>query len=407
MSFFRLPRFRRSLLIRRLNEAYSSKWKNSFLGFGMMVVGSIFAVSGIGFVLAQQAPQVQQAQQVEGSQPPSGDQGGQGGDIPPGDQRQPGGQQQQPPQQGGSQNCQQGGSGQQGGMSEEEQQAQQEKMDKQNLANMQKNMKQASKQFATMKTYLAKQAKKGIVIPSECTQALADGQNVIDTVKNATTMDALGDIQPSDLNDSFNTLNDCRQTVDRLSRIPSEFKQIDRQTKSMEAQWNLSKKNAPAEASSAIADGDTILQGIKDARAKAGEEFKAGNPDDAEAALQDGVYGAMQDLGSTMQRVMAVKNSKRFFTDFAARLKTADKKIASLTKAKQDTSEATRLLGDMKDQFVAIKTMDVGSDEFMSAVEAVMQVSQAFDEATGGDSSGQSQQQCQPLGGPTLQMQKF
>jgi len=302
-----------------------------------------------------------------------------------------------------------------GGMSDEQQkaqdekqQAQQEKMDKQNLARMKTGMKQAQTQVTQMKKFFVKQAGKGIATPAECTQALTEVQAIIDTVKNATTMDEANEVDMQDMGDNFSTLNECRQTIETLSRIPAMFKQVDKQIKTMESQWNRTKKGAPEEASGAIADGDGVLKAIKEARVKATDLFKQGNAEDVEATIQDEVFGRFEDLGSAMQRVDAVKNSKRFFADYTRRVKDAEKTIAKLKKKGEDVSTAQTILADMKRRYELIKGMDVGSDEFMDAVEELMQRQQDLTDEIGGTTPQVDQYMSSgTVNGPNLQMPKF
>ncbi|HEU0050505.1 MAG TPA: hypothetical protein VFQ60_00420 [Patescibacteria group bacterium] len=298
----------------------------------------------------------------------------------------------------------QGPGNQNQGPNEEEQR----KMDAQNLARMQKGMKQAEKQLNQMKTYFTKQAKKGIAIPDDCTQAMNEVQQIIDSIKNAQSFEDANNVDPQSMGDNFQTINDCRQRVDMLSRIPQMLKQVDRSIKNIQTQWARAKKGAPEEANSTIAEGDALIQGIKDARANVDQMLKDGNIDDLDSTIQDDIFNKFDDFGGIIQRVSAVKNSKKFFSDFTRQLKQADQTIAKLKKSGKDTSEAEQILSEMKQAFANLKGMDVGSDDFMSTMEDLMQHGMDFGDALGIDQNPNVDQLMgQGPSGPSLQMPQF
>ena len=271
----------------------------------------------------------------------------------------------------------------------------QKNMEKQQLENMKRGMKQASLQMTQMKNYFNKQAKKGVKIPEDCVQALAAVQQFIDKIKNASSMDEMSDVDMDSISDQFNAINECRQKVDALARMSGTLKQMDRQIKNTEQQWNKAKKSAPKEASSAIADGDALLQSVKDARRKISDLLATVEVDEIQSIMQDDIYGKFDDLGDVIQRINSVKNSKRFFTDFNRRLKDSSRTISNLKRTGQDMSEAEQILSDMKDQYAALKNMSIGSEDFMDAVQNLMQRGQELSDALGGNQNSPIPQQNQ------------
>ena len=123
------------------------------------------------------------------------------------------------------------------------QEEQQKRQEEQGLKMMKKGILQAARGVTQMKSYFSRIAKKGVVIPTECTEALNKIQTTIDTIKNATTFEEAQEAEPESMRDDFETLNECRQKVEMLAQIPSILKRVDREIKNMERSWLRAKKN--------------------------------------------------------------------------------------------------------------------------------------------------------------------
>lgn len=295
----------------------------------------------------------------------------------------------------GQEGMMRGGPEGQTGPSDEERQAQdeerqakeearQKEMEAKQLAQMKRGMKRAAAELAKMKRQFDKYASKGLTISADCSDALAKAQGVVDAVMNAESFEAVQDIEMQDLGDSFDTVNECRQNLDRLSRLPQMLKRVDSQIKQMERNWTRAKKGAPEGAADAIAEGDKVMADIQAARLKLEEQIKSGEIDDFEATLEDEIFGRFDDLGAAMQQIEAAKNAKRFVAQFTRNIKDAEHMIAKLKKMGKDTSKLEELLSRAKALYAQIKGFKAGSDEWLQAVEDLANLGQDFAEATGG-----------------------
>ena len=130
-----------------------------------------------------------------------------------------------------------------------------------------------------------------MTVPASCSEALAEAKSVIAAVQAAETMEAMQDADAESLNDHFETLNECKQRLDQLARLPQMLKRFDNQIRQTERQWNRLKKGAPESAQDAVALGDKILADIKTARASLNEKIKTGEVEDFESVLEDEIIG--------------------------------------------------------------------------------------------------------------------
>ncbi len=265
----------------------------------------------------------------------------------------------------------------------------QKKQQAKQFAQTKRGMTQTGKQLAKIKASFAKVTAKGIAIPAECTDALTTAQATVDSVLAAADFEAVGEIDFSDLNDAMQTINDCQPKVQMLARMPQMLKQVDSQIKKIERTWTTAKKGAPVDAADAIADGDAAIAAIHDGRAKIGDLVKQGNIEDLGDALDENVFSKFDDVSAIINRIMAAKNAKRFIAGIPALFKNADKAIAKLKKAGEDTSEAEAALAKAKELYAAVKGLKPGSEEYSSAVDDLAQAGQDFAEASG-TTDGQS-----------------
>jgi len=270
---------------------------------------------------------------------------------------------------------------------DEERQAQQEKQQKAGEARMlqdiQRQMKNAQTPLKMFAKTFDKMAKKGIPIPADCKDALDKATTLIGSMGSISTVEQAQDFDSSDLQDYFETLQECQQTLQRMSRVPAILKRADRDIKNLDRQWQRARKGAPDAAADAVADGETAMLAIKQARTKLDELFKAGEVDDIEAVMEDDIYGKFDEVGSIIQRIGAAKNAKQFMASYARQLRDAKAVIAKLKSMKEDTTAAEEILVRAQEKYAEVKTLKAGSEEWQTAVDELAQLGQEFVEATG------------------------
>lgn len=274
------------------------------------------------------------------------------------------------------------------GPSEEDvqkEEARRKEQEAKNVERMKKSMQRMKKEVANVKKKFEKQASKGVGIPEQCTEAIGKAETIFVAVDGATTMEELEDAGTDELKEHFDTLNDCNHTVDRLAQIPKILKRVDRDIKNLERNWNRAKKGAPSDAGEAVADGDTALRNIKNARARLNDIAKLGDLDEFETVLEDDVMGKFDDVNAASRRLEAAKNAKRFMSQFTGHIKKAEAMIAKMKKQKKDTGEMEDVLSEMKEQYATAKQLKPGTEEYEDAVDALAELGQDFAAAAGAE----------------------
>lgn len=316
-----------------------------------------------------------------GGQPPMG-----GEKFGPPPQGQPGseGYQGQPGMSGPPQGMQQGPSQEDMEKMQAEQEAKRAEMEKKQLAQMKKGMLRAASELKRMKTFFDKFTAKGIAVPADCSDALTKAQAAFDAIQAAETMEAAQDAGIEEVGDHFQTLQECRQKLEMLSRIPGMLKKIDREIARVERDWNRTKKNAPEAAAEAVTDGDAALASIKDTRVKVDVLVKEGNVEDMQELVEDGIFGKFDDIRAAMERIQAAKNAKRFIAEYQRRTRDAERTVARLKKLGEDTSKLEGIIAAIKQKYEEVKGLKTGSEEWLDAVMELAEIGQDFAEAAGG-----------------------
>ncbi|GEM_PF-3614302 len=296
--------------------------------------------------------------------------------------------------------------GMQGGMTEEQQQKMQDEQQKQQderekkqeeqrkaleargLVSMKQGMKQAANGLASMKKIFDKAVAKGATLPTDCADTLAKAQAVIDGVAKAETMEDAQNAGPEDLGEYFQTLNECRQTMEQITRARPMLKRADTDIRSLERRWAKAKRSPTAEMADLITEGDGIVASIKEKRATLDGFLKDGNMDDFQATIEDDIYGRFDDVDTVIRHLDATRNAKRFLTEYGRRLQQAKSTIAKLQRNKQDTTKLEDILARAQAQYATLKTLKAGSDEF----DAALQDAFALDQEFSGEFSGDQQQ---------------
>lgn len=271
---------------------------------------------------------------------------------------------------------------------EEQQQKNEERrkaMEARGLESMKRGMKQAASGLASMKKFFDKATAKGAALPADCAEALSQAQTIINGIAKATTMEEAQELSPEDLGDNFQTLNECRMTMEKITRAQQMLKRIDTDIRSLERRWAKAKRSPTSEMQDLIKEGDGIVSSIKEKRASLNGLLKEGNIEDFEATLEDDVYGRFDDADSVARHLDAMRNARRFVKDYARRLREADQMIAKLKRMKRDTGKLEDILARAKEQYQNIKTLKPGSDEFDDALQEAFSLDQEFAAEFGGD----------------------
>lgn len=274
------------------------------------------------------------------------------------------------------------GPGDQQGPNEEEMDAKRAEMEKKALANMKKSFVRVTKDLASIEKRFVALQKKGATLTEECSSALSSAKGIVAGVQTAETMEAAQDAGIEELRDQFDTLNDCRQTMERLAQLPKILKRVDSEIKKAETRWNRAKKSAK-DLAEIVAEGGKVIQDMKDARNSVTEAAKVGDMDTVEATIEDNIFGRMDDLDAVIQKISAVKQTKQFIAQFTRRMSDAKRLVAKLKKAGHDTSKLEDFIAQLTAKRAELKTFKAGSEEYNSAVEDMANLGQDFAEEAG------------------------
>lgn len=294
-----------------------------------------------------------------------------------------------------------------GGMMNEEQQKQWEEMEKRQeeerkkmeerqLQQMKRGISQAKKGLAMMKKMFEKAAAKGTSIPTDCQAALKAAEDTFALADKAKTMEEMQEANAEDLQEHFETLNECRMTIEKIARAKQVMKRIDRDLKGLDRRWNRAKRSPTAEMQEFVTEGEGVLKQIKEKRASLEGLLKEGKMDDFEATLEDDIYGRFDDLDTIMRHLEAMRNAKRFVKEYTQRMREAEKMIARLQRLKKDTAPLEALLAKAKAQYEELKAAKPGSDEFEEALRELFEIEQEFAMEFHGDQDFGSQIDVKP-----------
>ena len=292
--------------------------------------------------------------------------------------------------QGMQQGQMQGNNNQNQGPSDEDRQKQDEQMEKrrlemekQGLTQMKRGMKQAATGVKRMKKDFEKFAKKKVNIPQECADAMQQIEGIISAVNAAEDMDAAQEAGAEDMPEIFDTLNECRNRLEMLARVPQMIARVNRELKNIERLWVKAKKNPPADTADVVAEGDAAIQEIKTARDKVQTLANEGNMDDIEGVLEDEVFGKFDDVTAAINQLQAARNAKLYATQFNQRIRADESLIKKLKLQKKDTSELEQIVADAKSQYANLKSFKVGSDEWEDVISSLADLEQSFADAAG------------------------
>ena len=264
---------------------------------------------------------------------------------------------------------------------QKEMESRRKEMEQKQLEQMKRGSKQMENHITRTRQYFEKQASKGVTIPVECTAALETIQKVIATLKAATNLEDIQNAGMEDMQEQFQTLNECRMRIEMLARIPQIFKQVDRSIAQMERRWMSAKRRAPADAADVVSEGDLILQNIKEARKNISTHVT--DQEELRDALDEGIFSHFEDLGSVMQRLEAARNAKKFLSVAPRMLRDMEKKLLTMKKEGRDIAQAETILKDIRAKVEMAKGLKPGTEEFKTAVEEIAMLGQSFAEAAG------------------------
>jgi len=273
------------------------------------------------------------------------------------------------------------------------QNAQQLKGLKQGITGMEKGLK-------AFESQLARITKQKAAIPAEITAKVAGIKTKIAAVKAAKTWEAAEAAGVEELQDSMEGLNDYRDQLEILMRLPQVQKQLDQQMNNLNKDLKKSQAIVTKLAKSGVdlkeeyAAYAAAVNNLKTVRDNALTQVKSGNSEAIMAALDDleeNFFGQLQDTWENSRIIQTMSNLGRFQSEFKKGIADAQKRIAQLKKKKVNTAELAAILKQSQEKgnvvLALIKAKPMDEDAVMDGIPEIedlrTQFSDKADELSG------------------------
>lgn len=253
-----------------------------------------------------------------------------------------------------------------------------------------KGMEQGLKAFEGQLVRITKQK---AVIPAEITAKVADIKTKLAVVKGAKTWEEAEAAGVEELPDSMESLNDYRDQLEVLMRLPMMQKQLDKQMNNLTKELKrtqtivtkLQKQGVDLnEEQAAFAASVNQLKTVRD---NGLAQVKSGNSEAIRAALDDleeNFFGQIGDVMEHSRVIQTMAGLSRFGAELARNLKTAQNQINQLKRKKINTAELESLLNQAKQKgneaanLIKVKPLD--EDAVMEAISALEDLRTQFDD---------------------------
>lgn len=239
-----------------------------------------------------------------------------------------------------------------------------------------KGMEQGLKSFESQ---LARITKQKATIPAEITEKVASIKAKIAAVKAAKTWEEAEAAGVEELQDSMESLNDYRDQLEVLMRLPQMQKQLDQQMNNLikelkKTQAIVTKlQKQGIDLNEEQAAFSSAVNQLKTVRDETLAKIKGGNSEEIKTALDDleeNFFGQLQDAWENSRIIQTMSNLGRFQSEFKKSITSAQKQVAQLKKKKINTSELEALIKQSQEKgnavLALIKVKPVDTD----AVEA-------------------------------------
>lgn len=261
------------------------------------------------------------------------------------------------------------------GPSPEDQQRQEQEQLKQQqrqMEDMKRNAKQMERQVKEFQRMLDKAQKDGLTIPDEIKQNLEKLKSIIDSVKNATTMEEMQNIDMGEMGNLMQSLEEFRRNVVEANQRMQEMK---RNVKNMESGLKMFERQVAALAKKKITIPADVQDNINKVKAIINGIKNAKTWDEMEQLDLESMGDMMNDLNESRQQMEMLARWPQTL--------------------KQVNSEITRLERQLKrDKTVVDRLLKKGIDLqgfYVSFQEAINKLKAVRDDAVAKIAAGESQ----------------
>ncbi len=257
---------------------------------------------------------------------------------------------------------------------------------KQGIMGMEKGLK-------AFEAQLARITKQKAAIPAEIKDKVAAIKVKIAAVKAAKTWDEAEAAGVEELQDAMESLNDYRDQLEVLMRLPMMQKQLDQQMARLNTEvkktaaivTRLKKQGIDlAEEQAAFAAAVGQLKAVRD---NALVQVKSGGAAAIKTALDDleeNFFGQMTDVMESSRVIQTMSALSRFSADLKRNLTAAQNQINQLKKKKANTAELESLLSQAKEKGNEVAALTrakpVDTDAVMEGIAALEDLRTQFDD---------------------------
>ncbi len=269
------------------------------------------------------------------------------------------------------------------------------------LKGLKQGIKGIEQGLKVFEAQLARITKQKAVVPEEITGKVASIKTKIAAVKAAKTWEEAEAAGVEELQDSIESLNDYRDQLEVLMRLPQVQKQLDKQmdnlnkelkktqaivTKLQKQEIDLNEEQAAFAAS---------VNQLKTVRDNALAQVRSGNSEAIMAALDDLEESFFGQIGDAMEHsrvIQTMSSLGRFQSEFKKGIADAQKRIGQLKKKKINTTELAAILKQSQEKgnavLALIKVKPTDEDAVMDGIAGLedlrTQFSDKADELSGG-----------------------
>lgn len=237
---------------------------------------------------------------------------------------------------------------------------------------------------------IKKLVKQKITIPEEITANLKKAKEIYAAVNKAKNWDEMEAAGVEDLQDIMVSLEENRDSLEKLARWNETVKQSDKELKSIASELKKAKSSLASLAKKGFdmkaeyAEAEEAYNKLKAASAEAKKKIAAGEADDAFDLMENDVFGQMEEVWGKVKIISMMSNLGRFASDFKKRIAAGQKTIRDLKRKKLATKEAEVKLNEINikgNEIVAmIKTKKIDDDILSAKFDELDSLGQEFEE---------------------------
>lgn len=254
-----------------------------------------------------------------------------------------------------------------------------EKMAKQALRQLQREVKNFKGQFTRLQSRLKSLEKKKIVIPASIMEVATRGKELIVVISKATDL-AAAESAMEELRNIMESMNEITPRVELLSRLPEvtrmmnqEIRRLEADVKKVKTKVKKLEKQGFSAATDWLAELQNGLAELKEAR----NSVTGGSlnwEEDVMSYIGETFFDKLTDVRQNLEKVVALSNLQQFIAQ-------VDKEVAKAVKLnkKAKNEEAADLINQIKEKLASVKQMMKGKITEEEIDPIIMETEEVFE----------------------------